>query len=60
MQMNAEDYVSKPIKPAELVRSVKNILDMATRQRPIDSIEILKRMEEALKRVKKLEISLAK
>ena len=60
MQMQAEDYISRPIEPAELVWSVKRILDRVNQQRPVDSIEILKRMEETLKRVEKLEMSLAK
>ena len=60
MQMDAEDYVSRPIEPAELVGLVKKILDRVNWQGPIDSIEVLKQMEEALKRVEKLEMSLAK
>ena len=60
MQMNAEDYLTRPIEPAELVGAVKRILDRVTSQRPVDSSEILNRMEETLRRVEKLAISLAK
>ncbi|GAH68693.1 unnamed protein product [marine sediment metagenome] len=60
MQMNAEDYIPRPIEPADLVESVKRILNRVMWQRPIDSTEILKRMEETLKRVEKLEMLLAK
>ena len=60
MQMNAEDYLTRPIEPAELVRAVKRILSRITSQRPLDSSEILNRMEETLRRLEKLETSLAK
>lgn len=60
MQMDAEDYVSRPIEPAELVKLVERILERAARRRPIDLSEALERIEEILKRVQKIEASLMK
>lgn len=60
MQMDAEDYVSRPIEPAELVKSVERILERAARRKPIDLSEVLERMEWILKRVEKIETSLMK
>ena len=55
MQMNAEDYTSRPIQAAELIRLVKRILDRLNSSKPVDSVEIVGRIEEILKRVENLE-----
>jgi len=59
MQMCAEDYMSRPIEPVDLVLTVKRILERTTSVRPVYSGEVLEWMEEALKRVEKLEESLS-
>ena len=60
MQIEAEDYVSRPIEPAELVASVGRILERTAQRKPIDSRQVLDRMEEVLQRIEKLEASLMK
>ena len=58
--MDAEDYVSRPIESAELVKLVERILERAARRRPRDLSEILERMEEISERLEKIEASLMK
>jgi len=60
MQMDAEDYVSRPIEPAELVKLVERILERAARRRPIDLSEVLEHIEEISERLEKIEVSLMK
>ena len=60
MQMDAEDYVSRPIEPAELVELVERILERAAWRGPMDLSEVLERLEEISKRVEKIEASLMK
>jgi DNA-binding response OmpR family regulator len=57
--MDAEDYVSRPIEPAELVEHVGRILERAA-PRPIELSEVLERMEQVLKRVERIERALVK
>lgn len=59
MQMDAEDYVSRPIEPAELVAHVEGVLERAARK-VVELADVLKRMEEVLKRVERIERSLVK
>jgi len=59
-QMDAEDYISRPIEPVELVRSVERILERATWRRRRDSSAVLDRMEEVLIRMDKLKALLVK
>ena len=58
MQMCAEDYLSRPVAPAELMTTVERILERTSSRRLADSSEVLEWMEEVLKRVEKLEASL--
>lgn len=60
MQMNAEDYISRPIESDELVESVERVLERATRRTPIDFSKILEETREILNRVEKLAASLGK
>ena len=60
MQMYTGYYMSRPIEPAELIGAIVRILERTARRRSLDSSKVLERMEEVLKRIEKLEVSLAK
>lgn len=54
MHMDAEDYISRPVKPAELAELVGGILEIAT-PKPMELRDALEQMEMILKRVDKIE-----
>lgn len=54
MQMDAEDYISRPVEPAELAELVGGILEIAA-PKPMELRDILEQMERVLKRVDKIE-----
>lgn len=56
MQMDAEDYISRPVEPAELAELVGEILER--KELPLKSIDlsyVVEQMERLLKRVDKVE-----
>jgi len=53
-QMHAEDYISRPVKPAELAELVAEILQKAA-PKPVEMDDILEQMEKVLKRIEKIE-----
>ena len=54
MQMKAEDYISRPVEPAELAELVGGILEI-TAPKPMELRDALEQMEMVLKRVDKIE-----
>ncbi|MBA7609275.1 Alkaline phosphatase synthesis transcriptional regulatory protein PhoP [subsurface metagenome] len=58
-QLDAEDYISRPIEPAELAELVGDILETAT-PRPVELDHIFAQMERVLKRMEKIEKLLVK
>jgi len=54
LNMNAEDYMAKPVDPAELVKTVEWII-RRTSVEPMGLKEASLQMEEALKRIDKIE-----
>ena len=60
MQMDAEDYMSRPVEPDELRTAVRRILERTAWRGHIDSSVVLEQMEEILKRVEKLGKSLVR
>lgn len=59
IQMDAEDYVSRPIKPAELAELVKDILERISPE-PLELKSMWKQVEGILKRIDKIEKMLVK
>jgi len=59
MQMNADDYISRPVEPPDLLELVGEILDRAA-TKPMELRDALKQMEGILKRVDKVGEMLAK
>ncbi len=59
MQMEAEDYLSRPIEPAELVDAVGRILKR-TSQKQMGLDEVSERLEAVLERVQKIETLLTR
>ena len=59
LQMDAEDYISRPVEPAELQEIVKRIMQR-TLVKALEPEEVLEHMEEALKRIDKIEETLVK
>jgi DNA-binding response OmpR family regulator len=57
MQMDADDYVSQPIAPAELRKTIGKILQRAS-QEPMEMSEVLAQMEDALNRIDRIEAGL--
>ena len=54
MRMDAEDYVSRPIEPAELKETAERIIQRAS-GRPMELEVVLGQMEQILQRIDKLE-----
>jgi len=54
MQMDVEDYVSRPIKPAELMELVGEIFERIA-SKPVELKGILGQVERVLKRMEKIE-----
>ena len=54
MQMDADDYVSRPIEPHELKELVGDIFERIT-SKPVELKGILEQVERVLKRVEKIE-----
>ncbi|GAI14102.1 unnamed protein product [marine sediment metagenome] len=59
MQMKAEDYISRPVEPAELAELVGGILEIAA-PKSMELRDALEQMERVLKRVDKIEKMLTK
>ena len=59
MQMDAEDYVSRPIESTELMELVEDIFQRVA-LKSVSLADILDRMERALKRMEKIEEMLVK
>jgi DNA-binding response OmpR family regulator len=57
MQMDADDYVSQPIAPAELRKTIGKILQRVS-QEPMEMSEVLAQMEDALNRIDRIEAGL--
>ena len=57
-QMEAEDYITRPVEPAELVTLVSEILNSVA-PKPMELRDTLEQMEEVLKQVDKIEEILA-
>ena len=55
MQMDAEDYISRPVEPAELAKLVGEILEKRAAPTPMELREAIQQMERLLKRVDKVE-----
>lgn len=55
MQMDAEDYISRPVEPAELAKLVEEILEERAAPKPLELREVVEQMERVLKRVDKIE-----
>jgi len=53
-QMHAEDYIARPVEPAELAELVGEILDKAT-PKPMEMDDMLEQMEKVLERIEKIE-----
>jgi len=53
-QMHAEDYIARPLEPAELAELAAEILEKAT-PKPMEMDDILEQMEKVLKRIEKIE-----
>lgn len=58
-QMDAEDYVSRPIEPKELAELVGDILETAV-PKSVELEDMLEHMERVLKRMEKIEDLLVK
>lgn len=54
MQMDAEDYLSRPVKPSELVRAIDGVI-RRTSGKPIGLKEAAEYLEEALERIDRIE-----
>ena len=54
MQMDADDYLSRPLEPAELKEAVDRIV-RRVRTKPMDLKEVLEQMEIILNRIDKIE-----
>lgn len=54
LQMEADDYISRPIEPAELKETVERILQRASKK-PRELREVLEHMEGALRRINQIE-----
>ena len=54
MQMDAEDYVARPIEPSALLGRIEKLLERAARK-VIEPAEVLERVEVVLQRVEKIE-----
>ena len=54
LHMNAQDYMAKPVEPAELLKTVEWIIRRASAQ-PMGLKEASQQMEEALQRIDKIE-----
>lgn len=59
MQMDAEDYVSRPIKPAELAELVGEIFERIS-VKPVELKSVWEQVEGVLKRMEKIERVLVK
>jgi len=53
-KMDVEDYVSRPIEPAELAELARDILEKAA-PKSVKMDDILEQMEKVLKRIEKIE-----
>ena len=60
MQMDAEDYISCPVEPAELAELVGEILEKRAAPKPMELGDVVEQMERLLKRVDKIERALIK
>jgi len=58
MQMDAEDYISRPVEPAELLELVGKILKKRAAPKPMELRDVVEQMEGLLKRVDKIEKTL--
>lgn len=54
-QMDAEDYISRPVEHAELAKLVGEILEKGAAPKPMELMDALQQMEKILKRVDKIE-----
>ncbi len=54
LQMEADDYISRPIEPAELRETVERILQRISKK-PRELREVLEHMEGALRRIDRIE-----
>lgn len=59
LQMDAEDYLSRPVKPAELVKAIQGVM-RRTSGKPIGLKEAAEYLEEALERIDRIEELLLK
>lgn len=55
LQMEAEDYLTRPVATTDLWESVARIWQRVQRKEPLDLKEIAGRMEEALKEIDRVE-----
>jgi len=55
MQMDAEDYITRPVEPVELSELVGKILKRRAATKPMELRDVVEQMEGLLKRVDKIE-----
>ncbi|TDA69903.1 MAG: hypothetical protein D9V47_03670 [Clostridia bacterium] len=60
LQMEAEDYVSRPLEPSDLWEIVGGILRRTAKQEPADLKEVANRMEDVLKEIDRIELMLTR